>query len=171
VRIKVVRPKKLVWDMNKDACLARWSSAAWLAWPAGHEREHADRFHQPLPSRLENGSTDNEPAIVMHPDASAKEPSRAFSGLQGQGRRPFPGSNRVPLRNKKCKVAFQLSYRNRMARCGPDSWNEKYDGKIQKIDVDLSKLAGKEVELILTVFSRGDSTDDRAFWLLPGIWR
>jgi hypothetical protein len=50
------------------------------------------------------------------------------------------------------------------------TWTEKYNGKIRKIDVDLSDLAGKRAELILSVLNRGDSTDDRAFWLLPSIW-
>jgi hypothetical protein len=69
-----------------------------------------------------------------------------------------------------CDVKFQLDYQ---IGTGPittlKSWNEIYDNKFQGVDVDLSKLAGKDVRLILTVFANGSSRDDEAIWLLPQI--
>jgi hypothetical protein len=51
------------------------------------------------------------------------------------------------------------------------SWDEIYDGKVKKVDVDMSGLAGKNVNLILTVLSNGDATEDYVIWLRPRIMR
>jgi hypothetical protein len=51
------------------------------------------------------------------------------------------------------------------------SWDETYEGKVNKVDVDLSSLAGKSVNLILTVTANGDATDDYVVWLRPRIMR
>jgi len=51
------------------------------------------------------------------------------------------------------------------------SWDEIYDSKVNKVDVDLTSLAGKSVNLILTVLANGDATDDYAIWLRPRIMR
>jgi len=50
------------------------------------------------------------------------------------------------------------------------SWHEIYDGEVTKIDLDLSRHAGKRVLFILTVeVNGGDPTRSNAFWFVPGI--
>ena len=50
-------------------------------------------------------------------------------------------------------------------------WKQKYDGEFRSVEADLSELAGKKAKFILTVQTRGDYTDDTAFWLMPRIMR
>ena len=69
-----------------------------------------------------------------------------------------------------CDVVFQLNYRipggvtNNLGE-----WREDEDGDITRINIDLSDLAGRSVELILTTLSNGSSDGDAAFWLVPHI--
>ena len=73
-----------------------------------------------------------------------------------------------------CNVDFRLAYRpasdeNQLVGLG--SWNEVYDGKLQRIDLDLSNLAGQEIKLILAVAGFGPPGQNGAFWLVPQIRR
>jgi len=73
-----------------------------------------------------------------------------------------------------CNVDFRIGYRptrdeNVLVQIG--SWNETYDGNIQRIDVDLSSLAGQEIKLILAVAGFGPGDQNAAFWLVPQIRR
>lgn len=175
VSIKVVKPISLVWDMTEDFCLAAWSTGALdgLACPDLSENigiGFVNRYPFPL---LETGRTDNEPALITYPNKGEKGfiqgifPARRIRN--GDHFRAVIGCLEDSF---ECKVTFQLNYRVDGGRIrNLDSWREKFDKKIQKVDVDLSELAGKDVELILTVLNNGDSNDDWAFWLLPSIWR
>ena len=73
-----------------------------------------------------------------------------------------------------CNVDFRIGYRptsdeNQLVQLG--SWNESYDGNLQRLDYDLSGLAGQEIKLILAVAGFGPSGQNAAFWLVPQIRR
>jgi hypothetical protein len=73
-----------------------------------------------------------------------------------------------------CNVDFRIGYRptsdeSILVQLG--SWNETYDGNLQRIDFDLSGLAGKEIKLILAVAGFGPPGQNAAFWLVPQIRR
>ena len=71
-----------------------------------------------------------------------------------------------------CDVTFRLDYQ---IGSGPINtfWSaqEKYDGLFSRSDVDLSSLAGQDVNFILTVLANGSATGDRALWANPVITR
>lgn len=73
---------------------------------------------------------------------------------------------------EECDVKFQVNYR---ADGGPlkslGEWHEVYDGKMTRIDLDLSSLNGQSVEFVLTVLANGEYDEDAAFWLNPHIER
>jgi hypothetical protein len=50
-------------------------------------------------------------------------------------------------------------------------WTESYDNDITRIDIDLSFLAGKNVEFIFTTRAKGSNDAAWAFWLAPRILR
>jgi hypothetical protein len=50
-------------------------------------------------------------------------------------------------------------------------WNKSCDGTLLTIDLDLSDLAGKTVQFILEVSTRGSFRNDRAMWISPRIER
>jgi Ig-like domain from next to BRCA1 gene len=71
-----------------------------------------------------------------------------------------------------CDVLFELKYKEKGGSTHSlGSWTEVYDGNTQTIAVDLSPLAGKTVQYILSVQDNGDSNDDTAFWMVPKIYR
>ncbi len=71
-----------------------------------------------------------------------------------------------------CSVKFRLNYQEVGSTTvqNLNSWTEIYDGVYTKVDVDLSSLAGKKVNLILEVQNYNNtSQDDRAVWVSPRI--
>ena len=65
---------------------------------------------------------------------------------------------------------FQLNYRE---GGGPltslGSWTETCDGLLTSISVDLTSLAGKNVEFVLAIHANGSSAQDWAVWVKPQI--
>ena len=72
----------------------------------------------------------------------------------------------------KCDVVFRLKYLNEEGKLkNLGEWQEVYDGNITRINLDLSTLADKRVQLVLIVDANGHSKEDAAFWLNPHIQR
>jgi hypothetical protein len=175
VNIKVVKPNKLAWDLTEDFCLAYWSTGALdgLACPDLSENIEIGFINRhPFPV-VETGATDDEPALVTYPNSGEGGYIQgifpAFRVKKGDQFRTVIG---CLADSYECSVTFELNYRingGRIRNLG--SWKEKYDEKNRKVVVDLSDLAGEDVEFILTVVNRGESLDDWAFWLSPSIWR
>jgi hypothetical protein len=69
-----------------------------------------------------------------------------------------------------CDVIFQLDYQIEDGSIQTlAKWHEVYDEQFRLVTVDLSHLAGKDVNFILTVKANGSSSQDRALWLAPHI--
>ena len=67
-------------------------------------------------------------------------------------------------------VKFQLNYKegsNPIVSLG--EWTKSCDGTLKAIDVDLTPLKGKSVEIILAVLANGSSAQDWAVWIRPQI--
>lgn len=65
---------------------------------------------------------------------------------------------------------FQLNYREGGGSVTPlGSWTETCDGTLKSVSVDLTPLAGKNVEFILAILANGPSTQDWAVWIRPQI--
>jgi len=65
---------------------------------------------------------------------------------------------------------FQLNYKESGGSVTPlGSWTETCDGTLKSVDVDLTPLAGKNVEFILAILANGTSTQDWAIWIRPQI--
>lgn len=152
-------------------CSAEWSSGAGrLSCPSAEKdsRGYVMRVDKPT---LETGYTDDEPALVTHPqmvtDGVIRGKFPTYKVRDGDRFLSIIGCGRGKT---SCDVHFQLDY-----QIGDGSiqtlktWHEVYDEKFWPVEVDLSSLAGKDVKFILTVFANGSSTDDVAQWLAPRI--
>lgn len=64
---------------------------------------------------------------------------------------------------------FQLNYRENGTNTSLGTWTETCDGTLKAVDVDLTPLAGKNVEFILAIIANGVSTQDWAIWIRPQI--
>lgn len=152
-------------------CLADWTSDAGTLPCPGKSGDASGFVTMVNNPKLENGATDNEPALWTNPQ----------NGDNGQISGRFPAM-KVPsgahfrtivgcfYDSPNCKVKFQLKY---IADGGSvqslGEWNESYDGNFTKVDVDVNSLAGKSVQFILTVLANGSSEGNKAFWLNPSV--
>ncbi len=159
-----------VFDFVKEMCAARWQSGAGaLPCPGtdGDARGFVLKVDNP---RLENGSLDGTPGLVV-------SPQNKYNGyIQGF----FPEYTVQPgdhfrtsvgcAYGSSCYVTFRLDYE--ISGASPRifwSWQEKNEGKIYQLDKDLSALAGKKVRFILTLLASGYATNDRVIWGQPRI--
>ncbi|HEY46683.1 MAG: hypothetical protein AMJ88_08410 [Anaerolineae bacterium SM23_ 63] len=51
------------------------------------------------------------------------------------------------------------------------AWQERYDGSVREVTIDLSPLAGKSVAFIFESHGEIASFQNLVFWLRPSIWR
>lgn len=120
--------------------------------------------------RLENGNREDELTLVMNV-AKEDKVAGSFPDFTVEDGDHFVAWIGCLYDSETCKAEFVLSYRvigtSGVTQLG--SWTEKYNGKLTKIDVDLSSLAGEKVEFILTVRSKTSSNDNQVLWFVPGI--
>jgi len=72
-----------------------------------------------------------------------------------------------------CDVTFELNYITVDGIEGNlGAWRQVYDGSLDKLDVDLSSFAGKEIKLVLNVKSNNGTSDQNlVVWLEPRLIR
>lgn len=158
-------------DFTSQICNARWQSGAGTTLPCpftdGDIRGFAIAVSAP---RLENGSTDSAPGLLVAPQ------SKYDGYIQGF----FPEYTVQPgdhflasvgcAYGSACYVTYRLDYQ---INNGPIrilwSWRERNEGQIYQLDKDLSSLAGQRVRFILTLLATGAATNDRAIWGQPRI--
>lgn len=121
--------------------------------------------------KLENGVTDDEPAILVHPamenDGWIKG---AFPEITVTGDVFFKSVIGCYHGAVGCDVKFKLNYKvDGGAEQTLATWHEVQDGSMTRVNLDLSSLAGKKVQFILVVEANGDFNLDEAVWLLPRI--
>ncbi|OGO18546.1 MAG: hypothetical protein A2Z14_19240 [Chloroflexi bacterium RBG_16_48_8] len=162
-----------VYNFVANYCSAAWVSGAGLLSCPGAEGDAEGFVVKKDNPKLENGNTDDEPALFTHPQwvnngvISGRFP--AFNVVEGDHFKTVIG---CLYGGAACDVKFQITYHaNGGSLTLLDQWTETYDGTIRKIDIDLAAngLAGKSVEFSLVVQANGPSNQDWAFWLLPRI--
>lgn len=173
VEIKVVRPARgEVYNFATNACSADWESGAGELDCPGRGTEPAGFVLRLNEARLEH-RRENEPILWTNPQMiSDGWITGTYPGIRINSGDRFLAEIGCVADYDDCDVTFRLNYRVddlNMHTLG--EWHEVYDGQVTFIDIDLSSLAGQNVEFILTVFTNGSSRDDAAFWLNPHIRR
>jgi hypothetical protein len=165
----------IVYDMTSKYCDAHWwsSGVTTLACPAATEDLLMGFIKRISNPRLENNSVDNEDALLAYPYAQEMGSTRGeYPEYKVQINDHFRTIIGCQYDAKKCSVQFKLQYRIGSGDIVTyATWEETYDGKFHKVDVDLTPLAGKKVKFILTVKAHGSVTDNYALWLHPQIVR
>ena len=119
---------------------------------------------------LENGITDNENALQLHPQAvndgwiKGTFPEIPVSG--GVFFKAIVGCSG----SSNCDVNFKLNYKiDGGAEHTLATWHEVQDNNYNRVKVDLSSLAGENIQFILLVDANGSSSNDTALWFGPRI--
>ena len=156
------------YDFALRACDAVWrSSTAALGCPGSVQDSNGSVVPLSQPY-LESGAR-SEPALWTRPDTS---PNGRITGVY-PGYTVRPGDRfRTELGclrdNPACDLTFRLDYRTAGgAAYNLGAWREVYDGRTTPVDLDLSFLAGMNVQFLLSVENRGAAQDANAVWLAP----
>ncbi len=148
-------------------CNARWdNSYDRLPCPGDPDDPQGSvrRLNDPT---LETGKHENEPALWTRPYAEQGGwIVGAYPAFKVQAGDRFLSDIGCLSGSKNCNVTFYLDYVvGGQAPRNIGSWHEVYDRTINRVDVDLSGLVGKDVQFILRVENRGKAGDADAFWL------
>ena len=173
VMIRVERLAELVYDFTNRYCDADWRGATgYLACPGDPSDAEGFvlRLEEPL---LEGGRQENEPGLWTQPQAEKGAwVTGEFPAFDVEKGDEFRAVLACLSDSEDCDVRFRLEYRLEDGAVRTlKKWDEESDGEFQKVTADLSDLAGKKVDFILTVRANGSSDQNAALWLAPGIWR
>ena len=165
----------VVFNLVDVYCSANWRSGVGALPCPGSDGDNQGFVVKQDNPKLENGLTDDEPALFTHPqwvdNGFIQGRFPAFNVKAGDHFKTVIGCL-YKSGGSLCDVKFRIDYE---ADGGPqvtlDEWTETYDGTIRKIDIDLGAkgLAGRSVVFTLIVMANGPSNQDWAFWLLPRI--
>lgn len=173
VDIRVNNPPNLgfEYDFAANYCNATWRSGAGrLACPTttSFEDGSINLTNRPV---LENGREENEYTLMASPEQinngyiTGTYP--AYSVKNGDH---FLADIGCLAGNEGCDITFFLDgilSDGRILSLG--AWNEVYDGKITRINLDLSSLNGQSVRFTLGVRANRRPARANAFWLVPSI--
>jgi hypothetical protein len=174
VQAPAAQASGIVYKFAEHVCDASWRSAAAML-PCPGESSQPAGFVIPVGTpNLENRPED-ELGLWTHPNQSEGGwIAGTFPPLIIQPGDHFIADVGCLADRPNCDVDFRLGYRptsDETVLVQLGSWHESYDGSLQRIDLDLSGLAGQEIKLILAVAGFGPPDQNAAFWLVPQIRR
>jgi hypothetical protein len=123
---------------------------------------------------VEKSTSENEPAIVVMPNdgqGGYVSGTTNFVVIQpGDRIRTVVG---CMANMPGCNLTFEIGYKTQSGTYGIlGFWGQVFDGSLDKIDLDLSALAGQNIQLVFTARSNnGTSRDNYGFWLNPRLMR
>lgn len=157
-----------VYDFAAGFCKGEWRSQAGdLDCPgsAGDADGAVLRLENPV---IETGAAVNGPVILTIP---RQTPDGAITGrfadLQIQAGYRFRATLACLNSAKGCDVVYQVNYDIDGTPQNLGQWQQTHDGTVQDIDVDLSSLAGRPVDIILVVLTKGPADQAQAVWVNP----
>ena len=156
-------------DLHSQAPAAQWVSGAGILTFGGPDND-ADGFAMYRNgSTLEDGSSDAK-VVEMHPEWVN---DGVITGL-------FPAYTVVAGEHFKASIGFlgpcgvgdvkfQLNYKEAGTLHSLDEWTDTCDGVLKSVDVNLSSIAGKNVQFALAILANGSSAQDWAVWIRPRV--
>ena len=172
--VKRLVNSNLDYDFAANYCRAEWNSGAGHL-PCPGTSSSKDGFVVLLDNPALEIRQEDELGLWTHPNTSS---TGWISGIYPeytiQPNQHFRAWVGCLDESTGCNVNFSLQFKNLnnglVRTLG--SWQEIYDGKVTKIDLDLSQHAGKYVRFILLVeVYGGEPSRSNAVWFVPGIVR
>jgi len=173
VNINVLSSYASAYSFSTNACSATWSSGAGILPCPGTDGD-ARGFVLPLGShQMEDGVTASEGLLTFPQYVTDGYIQGVFPAFAVQGGDHFQSYVGCQYGGPAdCYVTFRLNYQ---VGSGPvytlKTANERLEGLVYRMDVDLSSLAGQNVKFILMVSAFGSASGDRAVWSAPRIVR
>jgi hypothetical protein len=162
----------LAYDFVSEICSAQWLISN-VQQPCPGSGSEAQKFINlvTLPT-LEDGTTLNNPAILIGPDNTNGSSQGIYPEFLVQDGDHFRAIASCEANSTTCSALFRVSYQD-ASNAIVDLWavGEFYDQKYTQIDVDLSALAGQKIKFILDVTPLNTDPTNHVFWASPGIYR
>jgi uncharacterized repeat protein (TIGR01451 family) len=165
VKINVTGAYTTVYDFATHACDATWTSGAGALPCYGTDGDpQGFVLNQPVP-QLEDGTTGTPGLLTFPQNVTDGYIQGVFPAFSVQSGDHFQSIVNCQFGASGCDVNFRLDY-----QIGGGSitnfklGHEVYDGHFTRWDVDLTPLAGQNVNFILTVQANGTPIGDRAIW-------
>lgn len=166
-------PQGTVLDFAADAGQAAWTSGAGTLPFPGTDGD-AKGFAIKLDSvKMETGNTENRPSLLTFPqNVNNGYIQGLYPAFRVERGDRFQATIGCQHSYTGCYITYRLEY-----QIGNDpikifwAFNEKYEGLVYNVNLDLSSLAGKDVKFILKVMAAGPAANDRAVWINPRITR
>lgn len=154
-----------VYDFTANFCSADWfSGTGALPCPgiSGDTNGFVALLNQPV---LESGKS-YDYSILTHPnDDISGWISGQFPYYRVNDGDRFRAEIGCLNASQGCNVTFQLEYRiNSRTAMNLGTWRETYDGQTTALDINLSDLAGQDVQFITSVTNNGRPGNANAFW-------
>jgi hypothetical protein len=154
-------------------CSAEWKSGAGTLTCPGSDGDSKGFVFKVDKPTLENGTVDNEPALVMAPQAVTDgQITGKFPAIKVPANSFFRAVIGCTSKTGSCSVKMKVLYQAAgEAEATLGEWTETADGKMTGVAVDLQALglSGKQVTFKLVVEANGSPSQDKVFWLLPRI--
>jgi hypothetical protein len=162
----------VAYDFILNMCQAEWWNGEMETLHCPSELSNTKGFVSLLPSPTLESGENEYPVIWVHPNDKVRGfLAGKYPAYKIQDGDHFRARIGVISGNKGTKLTFKLQYQignNPKELLG--AWNQVYDGNVTKIDIDLSPLAGQEVQFILRVVGENKAFDAHdGFWLTPRI--
>jgi hypothetical protein len=172
VEIRVVAANaNFAYDFAVNMCSATWrSSAGSLSCPSSGPSKDGAIILLDRPT-LENGRIEDEYTLWTKPQAVNNGTiSGVYPPYKVKANDHFLAQIGCLHDNKGCSVTFTLDYiqsNGRLKNLG--EWYEAYEGGSQIINIDLSSLAGENIQFVLGVIAESKPDQANAYWLAPSI--
>ena len=173
VDIRVEPPPNLgySYDFSAVYCAASWRSREGkVACPTITSLEDGaiTRLNNPT---LENDRKENEETLWFRPDRSNNGYlTGTYPAYKVKNGDHFLADIGCLQGYKGCDITFYLDYiqsDGQVKNLG--SWHEVYDGKITRLNIDLSSLDGQQLQFVLGVKVNKNPSQANGFWLVPSI--
>jgi hypothetical protein len=159
------------YDFAANVCAATWRTNQGVIPCTGRDDPSSGSVIVLSRPELENGRTENELTLwTLPPDRKEGWIAGAYPPLKIQSGDRFMTDVGCLANSRGCDVTFSLSYRtsDRPAQ-SLGEWREVFDGRITRVDIDLSNLVGQTVQFILMVSNNGNPSQANAFWLAASV--
>jgi uncharacterized repeat protein (TIGR01451 family) len=153
------------YDFVANYCSAMWTSGAGTLGCPGTDGDSKGFVKKLDAPKLENGTTGPAGLLTFPQNITDGYIQGVYPAFTVQSGDHFVSIINCEYGATGCYITFQLSYQ---IGSGPvqtlKTFREKIDGMFYNLDVNLSSLAGQNVNFILKVLASGSPSGDRAVW-------
>jgi hypothetical protein len=117
---------------------------------------------------LEAGGVENEPAIrIMLSNRANSTLSAVFPAMMLNKGDHLHGNTACVYNTPQCDLTFKVSYLSDTGSGVLGEWHEIFDANNQSFDLDLSNLAGRNIQFVFSVHSDAAIEGNQGYWFFP----